>query len=149
MRYRLTLSLSFLIVFRCKSLEYSCFNCLFVCVRQSLKQQLNTLQEDLRKREARWTSTHNRLRQQIDTLSAENTTLRDQVRTLEKLRLSTWKNAESDREKERGGSGISSNIRTTKSKVRKENPLSENDLLVNLQQFILRFSIFLESLFQC
>ncbi|KAG7331454.1 hypothetical protein KOW79_005423 [Hemibagrus wyckioides] len=86
---------------------------------QSLKQQLNTLQEDLRKREARWTSTHNRLRQQIDTLSAENTTLRDQVRTLEKLRLSTWKNAESDREKERGRSSISSNssnIRTTKSK---------------------------------
>ncbi|KAK3543932.1 hypothetical protein QTP70_031836 [Hemibagrus guttatus] len=86
---------------------------------QSLKQQLNTLLEDLRKREARWTGTHNRLRQQIDTLSAENATLRDQVRTLEKLRLSTWKNAESDREKERGRSSASSNssnIRTTKSK---------------------------------
>ncbi|XP_060731667.1 centromere protein J isoform X1 [Tachysurus vachellii] len=83
---------------------------------QSLKQQLNVLQEDLRKREARWTGTQNRLRQQIDSLSAENATLRDQVRTLEKLRLSTWKNAESDREKERGRSGASSNIRTTKSK---------------------------------
>ncbi|GAA6069593.1 centromere protein J isoform X1, partial [Tachysurus ichikawai] len=83
---------------------------------QSLKQQLNALQEDLRKREARWTGTHNRLRQQIDSLSAENATLRDQVRTLEKLRLSTWKNAESDRAKERGRSGVSSNIRTTKSK---------------------------------
>ncbi|XP_027008297.2 centromere protein J isoform X2 [Tachysurus fulvidraco] len=83
---------------------------------QSLKQQLNALQEDLRKREARWTGTHNRLRQQVDSLSTENATLRDQVRTLEKLRLSTWKNAESDREKEGGKSGASSNIRTTKSK---------------------------------
>ncbi|XP_053482483.1 centromere protein J isoform X2 [Ictalurus furcatus] len=86
---------------------------------QSLKQQLNTLQEDLRKREARWTSTHSRLRQQIDTLSAENATLRDQVRTLEKLRLSTWKNAESEREKARersSASSNSSNTRTAKSK---------------------------------
>ncbi|KAF5892749.1 centromere protein J isoform X1, partial [Clarias magur] len=86
---------------------------------QSLKQQLKTLQEDLRKRETRWTNTHSRLRQQIDTLSAENGTLRDQVRTLEKLRLSTWKNAESEREKERtrsSGSSNSSNTKTTKSK---------------------------------
>ncbi|XP_060785293.1 centromere protein J isoform X2 [Neoarius graeffei] len=86
---------------------------------QSLKRQLNTLQEDLRKRDARWTSTHSRLRQQIDTLSAENATLRDQVRTLERLRLSTWKNAESGREKDRGRSSASSNssnTRTTKSK---------------------------------
>ncbi|XP_046701918.1 LOW QUALITY PROTEIN: centromere protein J [Silurus meridionalis] len=86
---------------------------------QSLKQQLNTLQEDLRKREARWSSTHSRLRLQTDALSTENATLRDQVRTLEKLRLSTWKNAESERERERGrpsASSNSSNTRTTKSK---------------------------------
>lgn len=103
---------------------------MFLC--KSLKQQLNTLQEDLRKRDARWTSTHSRLRQQIDTLSAENATLRDQVRTLEKLRLSTWKNAESEREKDRGRSSASSNssnTRTTKSKVQKESPLSETCLL--------------------
>ncbi|KAK1797881.1 hypothetical protein P4O66_008226, partial [Electrophorus voltai] len=58
---------------------------------QSLKQQLNAVREDLRKREARWSSTHSRLRQQLDALSAENATLRDQVRMLEKLRLSAWK----------------------------------------------------------
>ncbi|XP_062861404.1 centromere protein J [Trichomycterus rosablanca] len=88
---------------------------------QSLKQQLNSLQEDLKKREARWSSTNSRLRQQLDALNAENATLRDQVRTLEKLRLNTWKTAETeqDREKKRGRSSTSSsstNPRRTKSK---------------------------------
>ncbi|KAK7169138.1 hypothetical protein R3I93_005208 [Phoxinus phoxinus] len=68
---------------------------------QALKQQLNVLQEDLRKREARWSNTQSRLRQQVDTLSAENASLRDQVRTLEKLRLSVWKSAEKEKEKGR------------------------------------------------
>ncbi|MCJ8732243.1 hypothetical protein PDJAM_G00209100 [Pangasius djambal] len=92
---------------------------------QSLKQQLNTLQEDLRKREARWTSTHSRLRQQIDTLSAENATLRDQVRTLEKLRLTTWKNAESEQERERGRSSASSNSSNTRA-AKSKSPSSSN-----------------------
>ncbi|XP_051998639.1 centromere protein J isoform X1 [Xyrauchen texanus] len=67
---------------------------------QALKQQINVLQEDLCKREARWSNTHRRLLQQADAMSAENASLRDQVRTLEKLRLSAWKNAESERERE-------------------------------------------------
>ncbi|XP_053351807.1 centromere protein J isoform X1 [Clarias gariepinus] len=95
---------------------------------QSLKQQLKTLQEDLRKREARWTNTHRRLRQQMDTLSAENGTLRDQVRTLEKLRLNTWKK-ESECEKERTrscGSSNSTNIKTTKSKSPSSSSPPEN-----------------------
>ncbi|KAI4883299.1 hypothetical protein NFI96_024400 [Prochilodus magdalenae] len=82
---------------------------------QSLKQQLNTLQEDLRKREARWTSTQHRLRQQVDSLNAENTTLRDQVRMMEKLRLTAWRNAECEREREkdRGRSTVSSSSSST------------------------------------
>uniref|UniRef100_A0A4W4FNX2 Centrosomal P4.1-associated protein n=1 Tax=Electrophorus electricus TaxID=8005 RepID=A0A4W4FNX2_ELEEL len=76
---------------------------------QSLKQQLNAVREDLRKREARWSSTHSRLRQQLDALSAENATLRDQVRMLEKLRLSAWKTAEKER-------GCSNSAPRTKSK---------------------------------
>ncbi|XP_043105078.1 centromere protein J [Puntigrus tetrazona] len=68
---------------------------------QALKLQLNRLQEDLRKRESRWSNTQSRLRQQVDSLSAENTSLRDQVRTLEKLRLSAWKSAEKEKEKGR------------------------------------------------
>uniref|UniRef100_A0A3Q3N4C5 Centromere protein J n=1 Tax=Mastacembelus armatus TaxID=205130 RepID=A0A3Q3N4C5_9TELE len=58
---------------------------------QALKQQLSSLQEELRKRESRWASTHSRLRQQVDSLNQENGALRDEVRMLEKLRLSGWK----------------------------------------------------------
>ncbi|XP_023145604.2 centromere protein J isoform X1 [Amphiprion ocellaris] len=58
---------------------------------QALKQQLSSLQEELRRRESRWTSTHSRLRQQIDSLSQENSSLRDEIRMLEKLRLTTLK----------------------------------------------------------
>lgn len=46
---------------------------------QELKQQLSSLQEELKRRESRWTSTHSRLRQQIDSLSQENSSLRDEV----------------------------------------------------------------------
>ncbi|KAK2904980.1 hypothetical protein QQF64_033162 [Cirrhinus molitorella] len=81
---------------------------------QTLKQQLNVLQEDLRKREARWSNTQSRLRQQVDTLSTENASLRDQVRTLEKLRLAAWKSAE--KEKEKGRFPASSNRTSTETK---------------------------------
>ncbi|KAM7406895.1 hypothetical protein PAMA_002880 [Pampus argenteus] len=69
---------------------------------QELKQQLSSLQEELRRRESRWTSTHSRLRQQIDSLNQENSSLRDEICMLEKLRLSAWKknpvNAEKDKD---------------------------------------------------
>uniref|UniRef100_A0A8C1H1L0 Centrosomal P4.1-associated protein n=1 Tax=Cyprinus carpio carpio TaxID=630221 RepID=A0A8C1H1L0_CYPCA len=68
---------------------------------QALKQQLNVLHEEMRKREARWSNTQSRLRQQVDTVSAENAALRDQVRMQEKLRLSAWKSAEKEKEKEK------------------------------------------------
>ncbi|KTF83091.1 hypothetical protein cypCar_00014691 [Cyprinus carpio] len=72
-----------------------------VTVEQALKQQLNVLHEEMRKREARWSNTQSRLRQQVDTVSAENAALRDQVRMQEKLRLSAWKSAEKEKEKEK------------------------------------------------
>ncbi|XP_056286920.1 centromere protein J isoform X2 [Pseudoliparis swirei] len=66
---------------------------------QVLKQQLGSLQEELRRKESRWTSSHGRLRQQVDSLGQENRALQDQVRVLEKLRLSTWrKSPPEDRE---------------------------------------------------
>lgn len=83
---------------------------------QALKQQVNALQEDLRKREARWSNTQNRLRQQVDALTSENTSLKDQVRMLEKLRLSAWKSAENEREKEKGRSGVSNSKSSAGSK---------------------------------
>uniref|UniRef100_A0A673AY19 Centromere protein J n=1 Tax=Sphaeramia orbicularis TaxID=375764 RepID=A0A673AY19_9TELE len=48
---------------------------------QMLKQQLSSLQEELKRRESRWASTHSRLRQQIDTLNQDNRSLRDEVLT--------------------------------------------------------------------
>ncbi|XP_045563439.1 centromere protein J isoform X4 [Salmo salar] len=70
---------------------------------QALKQQLSSLHKELKWRESRWSTTHSRLRQQIDSLSSDNSALRDEVRTLEKLRLSTWRKTgtDSDREEDR------------------------------------------------
>nr|XP_020474581.1 centromere protein J isoform X2 [Monopterus albus] len=69
---------------------------------QALKQQLSSLQEELRRKESRWASTRGRLRQQIDSLSQENSSLRNEIHMLEKLRLSVWKknpfSAENDKE---------------------------------------------------
>nr|XP_029514325.1 centromere protein J-like isoform X1 [Oncorhynchus nerka] len=79
---------------------------------QAMKKQLSFLQEELKRRESRWSNTHNRLRQQIDSLSSDNSNLKDEVRTMEKLRLSTWRKIGTDserendrREKERGREG--------------------------------------------
>ncbi|CAB1347307.1 unnamed protein product [Coregonus sp. 'balchen'] len=69
---------------------------------QAMKKQLSSLQEELKRRESRWSTTHSRLRQQIDSLSSDNSDLRDEVRTLEKLRLSTWGKIGTDSEREKG-----------------------------------------------
>ncbi|KAL6100379.1 cenpj [Pungitius sinensis] len=68
---------------------------------QALKQQLSSLQEELRGRETRWASSHSRLRQQIDSLSQENGSLRDEIRMLEKLRLTSWQKTPVEAEKDR------------------------------------------------
>lgn len=49
------------------------------CPSKLLKQQLSSLQEELKGKESRWACTHNRLRQQADSLRQENASLRDEV----------------------------------------------------------------------
>lgn len=49
------------------------------CPSKLLKQQLSSLQEELKGKESRWACTHNRLRQQADSLRQENNSLRDEV----------------------------------------------------------------------
>ncbi|CAG08246.1 unnamed protein product, partial [Tetraodon nigroviridis] len=66
---------------------------------QLLKQQLSSLQEELKGKESRWACTHNRLRQQADSLRQENASLRDEIRVLEKLRLNALKNNLANAEK--------------------------------------------------
>ncbi|XP_039673787.1 centromere protein J isoform X2 [Perca fluviatilis] len=94
---------------------------------QVLKQQLSSLQEELRGRESRWASTNSRLRQQIDSLSQENSSLRDEIRMLEKLRLSAWKknpvNAEKDKETKDGPKMFENNVSSVTKGVKFASPL--------------------------
>lgn len=52
---------------------------LVCCPSKLLKQQLSSLQEELKGKESRWACTHNRLRQQADSLRQENASLREEV----------------------------------------------------------------------
>ncbi|KAM8803147.1 centrosomal P4.1-associated protein [Rhynchonycteris naso] len=61
---------------------------------QALKQQVANLQEDLKRKEAKWSSTHGLLRSQIEMLVRENTDLREEIKVMERLRLDAWKKGE-------------------------------------------------------
>ncbi|XP_046303386.1 centromere protein J isoform X4 [Marmota monax] len=61
---------------------------------QALKQQVADLQEDLKRKEAKWSSTHSRLRCQIEMLVKENTDLREEIKVMERFRIDAWKKAE-------------------------------------------------------
>nr|KAF6373215.1 centromere protein J [Pipistrellus kuhlii] len=61
---------------------------------QALKQQVTDLQEDLKRKEAKWSSTHGRLRSQIEMLVKENTDLREEIKVMERFRLDAWKKVE-------------------------------------------------------
>ncbi|XP_051938314.1 centromere protein J isoform X2 [Hippocampus zosterae] len=78
--------------------------------REEIQQQLSSLQEDLKKKESRWSATHGRLRQQIDSLGQENSELRDEVRMLEKLRLSALKNSVVTEKDVRHGPSVSKGV---------------------------------------
>ncbi|XP_022110307.1 centromere protein J-like isoform X2 [Acanthaster planci] len=59
-----------------------------------LKKQLSDLQEEMSRRETRWTASSTRLRDRIDILEKENTELREEVKLLEQQRLQAWKREE-------------------------------------------------------
>ncbi|XP_057642733.1 centromere protein J [Chionomys nivalis] len=61
---------------------------------QALKQQITDLQEDLKRKETKWSSAHGRLRSQIEMLVRENTDLREEIKVMERFRLDAWKRAE-------------------------------------------------------
>ncbi|XP_041662160.1 centromere protein J [Cheilinus undulatus] len=93
---------------------------------QGLKQQLISLQEELKGRESRWASTHSRLRQQINSLNQENSSLRDEIRMLEKLRLSSWKTCPVNSETEKGpkdGPKMFENVSSVSKGVKFASPL--------------------------
>ncbi|KFP07429.1 Centromere protein J, partial [Calypte anna] len=61
---------------------------------QALKQQISELQEDLKRKEAKWSTTHRRLKDQIEALVNENMELKEEIRIMERFRLEAWKKAE-------------------------------------------------------
>ncbi|XP_078003211.1 centrosomal P4.1-associated protein isoform X2 [Phascolarctos cinereus] len=61
---------------------------------QALKQQVADLQEELKRKETKWSNTHGRLKSQIETLAKENTDLREEIKIMERFRLEAWKKAE-------------------------------------------------------
>ncbi|KAJ7416252.1 centromere protein J [Pitangus sulphuratus] len=61
---------------------------------QALKQQIAELQEDLKRKEAKWSTTHRRLKDQIEALVNENLELKEEVKIMEKFRLEAWKKIE-------------------------------------------------------
>uniref|UniRef100_A0A2K6F6P9 Centrosomal P4.1-associated protein n=1 Tax=Propithecus coquereli TaxID=379532 RepID=A0A2K6F6P9_PROCO len=60
---------------------------------QALKQQIADLREDLKRKEAKWSSTHGRLRSQIEMLVRENTDLREEMKVMGRFRLDAWRKA--------------------------------------------------------
>ncbi|KAM6416643.1 centrosomal P4.1-associated protein [Pluvialis apricaria] len=73
---------------------------------QALKQQIAELQEDLKRKEAKWSTTHRRLKDQIEALVNENMELKEEVRIMERFRVEAWKKveaAESKRKTENSG----------------------------------------------
>ncbi|XP_041343205.1 centromere protein J [Pyrgilauda ruficollis] len=61
---------------------------------QALKQQIAELQEDLKRKEVKWSTTHRRLKDQIEALVNENFELKEEIRIMEKFRLEAWKKVE-------------------------------------------------------
>ncbi|KAG8136902.1 hypothetical protein E2320_005492 [Naja naja] len=81
---------------------------------QALKQQIATLQEDVKKRETKWSATHTRLRDQIEALTKENTQLREEIKIMERFRLEAWKRKEaSTKKKKNSNSGYSDKHEST------------------------------------
>ncbi|XP_053163701.1 centromere protein J isoform X2 [Hemicordylus capensis] len=66
---------------------------------KALKQQVATLQEDLKRRETKWSTTHMRLRDQIEALTRDNMQLREEIKIMERFRLEAWKRKEASANK--------------------------------------------------
>ena len=58
---------------------------------ETLKSQLNELQEETKRKEQKWIASNQRLRNRVEQLEQENTELRDEIRVLQQRRLQDWK----------------------------------------------------------
>lgn len=84
---------------------------------KTLKQQIKDLQEELKKKETKWSTTHIRLRNQIEALLKENGELREEVKFKEKVRVETWKKAEAVETKKKLSEAPTTQLRRSESVV--------------------------------
>ncbi len=82
--------------------------CLWWGKEQDLRfsSKVTDLQDELKRKEQRWTSSTTRLRDRIETLENENKELKEEVRILEKKRLEAWQ----QRDTEKKSSAVASNL---------------------------------------
>lgn len=66
---------------------------------ESLKLQLGELQEEMKRKESRWTQNNTRLRDKIDLLEQENVALKEEIKILEKKRLEWLQKDQKTKEK--------------------------------------------------
>lgn len=58
---------------------------------ENLKSQLCELQDEMKRKEQKWTASNQRLRDRVEQVEQENTELREEIRVLENRRLQDWK----------------------------------------------------------
>ncbi|KAM6341883.1 centrosomal P4.1-associated protein isoform 2-T2 [Podargus strigoides] len=96
---------------------------------QALKQQIAELQEDLKQKEAKWSTTHRRLKDQIEALVNENMELKEEVKIMERFRLEAWKKVEAAGSKRKiENSGIT--LKRAESCLRNRGPKSQTTSLI-------------------
>lgn len=71
------------------------------------------MQEDLKRREAKWSTTHMRLRDQVEALTRENTELREEIKIMERFRLEAWKREREAANHRKADSGGVCSVRAT------------------------------------
>ena len=59
--------------------------------------QVAELQEELKRRESRWSAASTRSRQRIESLEQQNKELQDEVKLLEHYRLQQWREEEQEK----------------------------------------------------
>ncbi|XP_027055872.1 centromere protein J-like [Pocillopora damicornis] len=67
---------------------------------ESLREQMADLQEELKRRESRWSAASTRSRQKIEVLEEQNKELQEEVKLLEHYRLQQWREEEQAKAKE-------------------------------------------------
>ncbi|KAK1167660.1 centromere protein J [Acipenser oxyrinchus oxyrinchus] len=81
---------------------------------QVLTQKVAELQEELKRKETRWSNTHNRLKKQVESLTKENTELREEITVMERLRVEAWKKIETGSENTKQAENTAVNVRRPK-----------------------------------